>query len=430
MRRGRVAAGLVATSLAMVGTMSGEAATAGAATTNLVAVNRAGEVGLRRVDTETYNATRVDYNRDGRQDVLIGYHGMGAKLWLNRGARPYARVARKAWPRANGRGLHVDRHDCAWADVDHNRLPDAYCSTGRMIKNVVKTRRDNELWLQRRRGEFVEVGTRWGVGDQCGRGRDVEFLNVNGDRWPDLFLGNETQRIDPNDPCNDPRNRLPNEMGKVFVNVRGTHFRYAPGLWSFGAGIGVRCSEVLDFDRDGWDDLLACGEPRTPLRLYRNLRGHGFADVTAQHQLGDAVSDAVVVDFDRDGDKDVVTAAPAGWSLHRNTAGVFGPAETVGAPTVGEGWSVAVGDADGDGDNDVYGMVFQSFTENPDDLIWVNTGGGAFDPAPVPVPSAVGCADQVVALTQRVGQRAGFLALNGYGRFERGPVQYIQVFRR
>jgi hypothetical protein len=268
------------------------------------------------------------------------------------------------------------------------------------------------------------------VADVCGRGRDVTFLNVNGDRWPDLFLGNETQRIEPNDPCNAPGNKLPNEMGKVFLNVRGTHFRYVRDLWNFGAGIGVRCSQVLDFDHDGWDDLLACGEPRTPLHLYRNMRGHGFADVTAQQQLGTAVSDAVAVDFDRDGDKDVVTATPEGWTLHRNKAGVFGPGQPVGAVTVGEGWSVAVGDADGDGDNDVYGMVFQTFTENPDDLIWINTGGGVFDPVPVRVPSATGAADKVVALTPRVGRRVGFLALNGYGRFERGPVQFIQVVNR
>jgi len=407
-------------------------ATAGAATTDLVAVNRAREVGLRAVDTETYAATPVDYDRDGRQDVWVGYHGLGGKLWRNRAGRRYERVATSAWPRSNGRGLHVDRHDCTWADVDRNGLPDAYCSTGRMIPNFVKRKRDNELWLQRRRGQFVEVGTRWGVGDVCGRGRAVTFINVNGDRFPDLFLGNETPRDDPDDPCNAPGNRLPNEAGKVFVNVRGTHFRYAPRLWGFGPGVGVRCARVLDFDHDGQDDLLTCGEPRTPLRLFRNRSrsGRGFVEVTAQHQLGVSVSDAVAADMDRDGFKDVVTATPTGWDLHRNNAGVLGPAEPIGTVTVGEGWSVAVGDADGDGDSDVYGQVFGSMTDNPDDRIWINNGATVFDPSPVAVPSAPGSADTVVALTPRAGGRAGFLVLNGFGRFERGSVQFIQVFRR
>lgn len=429
MRRGMVAVGLAVPSLVLV-SMLGASTSAGAASTDLVAVDRADEVGLEQVDSETHGATTVDYNRDGRQDVLIGYHGKGAKLWRNGGNRPYERVARYAWPRSNGPGLHVDRHDCAWADVDRNGLPDAYCSTGRMIRHVVKTGRANELWLQTRRGRFRQVGAAWRVADVCGRGRDVTFINVNGDRWPDLFVGNQTPRNDPDDPCNAAGNDLPNEMGKVFVNVRGDHFRYVRDLWNFGAGVGVRCAEVLDFDGDGWDDLLACGEPRAPLRLYRNKRGHGFADVTARHQLGQVVSDAELVDLDRDGDKDVATATPEGWALHRNTAGVFTAAEPIGGVTVGEGWSVAVGDTDGDGDDDVYGMTWQSFHENPDDLIWVNTGGGVFDPAPVSVPSATGAADQVVTLTQIAGRRAGFLVMNGYGRFVHGGLQYIQVFRR
>lgn len=429
MRRGTVAAGLVASSVALVVPLT-VSATAGAATTNLVAVNRARDVGLHAAETETYAATPVDYNRDGRQDVWIGYHGFGGKLWRNQAGRRYERVATSAWPRSNGRRLHVDRHDCAWADVDRNGLPDAYCTTGRMVPNFVKRRRDNELWLQRRRGQFVEVGTRWGVGDLCGRGRAVTFIDANGDRLPDLFLGNETPRDDPDDPCNAAGNRLPNEASKVFINVRGTHFRYAPGLFGFGAGVGVRCARALDFDRDGWDDLLTCGEPRTPLRLFRNQGGRGFADVSAQHQLGASVSDAVVADLDRDGDKDVVTATPLGWDLHRNAAGVLGPAEPIGAVTVGEGWSVAVGDADADGDSDVYGMVFGSMTNNPDDLVWINNGPTGFDPAPVAVPTAAGSADTVVALTPRAGRRAGFVVLNGFGRFDHGPVQFIQVFRR
>jgi hypothetical protein len=396
----------------------------------LVAVDRGRLVGLRAVDTETYSASPVDYDRDGRQDVWIGYHGFGGKLWHNRGRRPYGRVARDAWPSSNGPGLHVDRHDCDWADVDGNGLPDAYCSTGRMIRHVVKTGRGNELWLQTRPGRFREVGGAWGVADVCGRGRDVAFLNVNGDRWPDLFLGNEAPRTDhPEDPCDSPDSNLPNELGKVYINVRGHDFRHVRRLWNFGGGIGIRCAEVLDFDRDGWDDLLTCGKPRSPLHLYRNRHGRGFADVTARQQLGTEVSDAVVVDWGRDGDKDVVTATPTGFALHLNEGGQFGPAVPVGSPAVGEGWSVAVADADGDSDLDVYGMVFGSFTTNPNDGIWINTGSG-FRSTPVAVPHAVGSADQVVALTKRAGHRAAFLAMNGYGRFERGPVQYIQLTRR
>jgi len=399
----------------------------------LVAVDRARRFGLQGRRLETYGAVAVDYNRDGLQDVWIGQHSDGARLMRNRGHRRYARVARSAWPTGMGRG-HIDRHDCDWADVDLNGLPDAYCSTGRMRVNVVKRGRDNELWLQTRPGRFREVGTAWGVGDVCGRGRDVEFLDVNGDRFPDLFLGNQTPRNDPADPCNAPGNTLPNEGSKIFLNRRGHRFRYAPHAGPFSPGDGDRCAVALDFDADGWQDLLACRSREQPLRLYRNVRGT-LVDVSGRHQLTDPVHDAVVADLDRDGDKDIVTASAAGFSYHPFAGGTFGPAVLLGTlPGGGAGGSVAVGDADGDGDQDVYGLGWRFHVGNPDDVLLVNR---ALVFTPLRVPPAGGSGDEVVALRPRAhGSRTSFLVTNGqvFGHdnatFRPGQTQLITLTRR
>jgi hypothetical protein len=429
MRRSALAAGLLVSSVvaAVVTTTATTATSAETAATTLVAVNRVAEVGLAGRRTETYSATPVEYNRNGVQDVLIGYHGLGGKLWHNKGGT-YTRVARSAWPGSYGRGLHVDRHDCAWADVDRNGLPDAYCSTGRMRRNVVKTGRDNELWLQVRRGEFREVGTRWGVGDRCGRGRQVAFLNANGDRWPDLFLGNDVPRRDPDDPCAESANRLPNMRGKVFINVRGNRFRYAKARWNFGPGIGTRCAVPFDFDHDGWQDLLACRGPSETPRLYRNRSGRGFADVTARFPFNEAVSDAVVVDLDGDGDRDLVASSDDGFGYYPAEGDRFLGRVLIGTLTAGQGGSVAVGDADADGDMDVYGLAWSGVRGNPDDQIWINGAGATF--SPIPVPPAGGAGDDVVALDPRGTGRAAFLVLNGYGAVTHGRIQYIQVVRR
>jgi hypothetical protein len=137
-----------------------------------VAVDRAGRAGLRAAEATTWSAAPVDYNRDGAEDVLINFHiGKVTRLMRNGGAGHFRRTARNAWPALNSDRRPIDRHNCAWADVDRNGRPDAYCSTGRTSINYVKHERDNELWLQNRQGRFREVGTRWGVGDVCGRGR-------------------------------------------------------------------------------------------------------------------------------------------------------------------------------------------------------------------------------------------------------------------
>ncbi|HLK95350.1 MAG TPA: VCBS repeat-containing protein [Nocardioidaceae bacterium] len=145
-------------------------------------MDRAEHAGLA-LTRETWGAIVVDFNRDGAQDVLISRHGRGAKLWKNNGRGRYQRAAVEAWPRCAASGKPVDRHGCAWADVDRNGLPDASCSTGRFRANFVKTGRDSELWLQRRPGRFRDVGTRWHVGNACGRGRHVVFLHANRDRY-------------------------------------------------------------------------------------------------------------------------------------------------------------------------------------------------------------------------------------------------------
>lgn len=195
----RVVVMVIVSALALAAVGSAQAAT-------VTLVDGASPAGLQEVN-KSWAARTVDYDRDGDEDVWIGYHQWTGKLWRNNGNGTYTRVAASAWPRQNSEGMIPDRHDCAWADVDLNGLADSYCSAGRNLDNRVKYGMDNELWLQGPVGQFTEVGTAWGVGDLCGRGRSVAFLDANGDPYPDLYLANETPR-NVTDPCDNPANGL------------------------------------------------------------------------------------------------------------------------------------------------------------------------------------------------------------------------------
>ena len=384
------------------------------------AVDVAEQAGLPTTATRTWSAAPVDFDGDGAQDVLIGHHFRGARLWQNQGDETYARVAKYAWP-----AEVPDRHNCAWADVDLNGSPDAYCAAGRGLLNYVKDdRRDNELWLQSSAGwQFSEVGTRWQVGDPCGRGRSVAFLYANGDRYPDLFVGNEVPRVVDRDRC-DTSQRLPNEESKLFLNQQGRGFRYAPRFWDYGSGPGSRCAVVLDFNGDGWDDLFTCPRSGTP-QLFANRGGRGLLDVTHRHRFDSAVTDADVFDLPRTPGPDLVTSSAEGFGYHLNRSGRFGARKVIAAVSRGEGQSVAAGDADGDGDVDVYGMVGAGAAGNPDDWIFLNDDHLSF--TRVRVPSAAGAADDVVALDRSGTGRAEFLVLNGYNLDRIGPVQLIRL---
>jgi hypothetical protein len=413
--------------------VTGTATTQAAPGSPMVAVDVAASAGLRDAHTRTWSAAPGDFNGDGAQDVLINYHGyangeriVGAKLWRNRGSGRYRRVAAYMFPSVNARGRFIDRHNCDWADVDRNGRADLYCSAGRTESNVVKHARDNELWLQSRSGRFREVGTAWRAGDVCGRGRVVTFLHANRDRYPDLFVGNDVPRRVP-DECNySPR--LPSEDSKLFLNVGGNRFRRALDYWNYGGGQGARCAEVLDFNGDGWQDLFTCGaKGRTP-RLYANRSGHRFVDVTPTSLLRWPLTNAVVTDLDGDHDPDLVTSAWARFGYHLNNNGQFGPLTLIApAEGPGRGWSVAAGDADGNGEVDVYGMVERGLYHNPDDWIWLNHHMRF---SPIPVPHAGGAADDVIALRPRSNGRTAFLVLNGRKRFRSGPVQLIRAIHR
>jgi hypothetical protein len=265
------------------------------------------------------------------------------------------------------------------------------------------------------------------VGDVCGRGRFVTTLDANRDGWADIFLGNETGR-NVLDACDDPAHGYPNEEAKLFLNNRGTGFTYAPQMIRFGAGPGQRCAETLDYDGDGWDDLLACRlKGQAPL-LYHNNGGTTFSLVSSSASgLTAAAADEDVADLNRDGRPDLVSANKTyfAYQLNRGSTGPrFATPVRIRSITSGEGRSVAIGDADGDGDLDVYAMTGNgSKAGNPNDALLVNNGSLGFTTL-VP-PAAAGEADEVIAVRPS-GQSAQFLSLNGGGKAG-GPIQLMRA---
>ncbi len=366
--------------------------------------------GVRTPDL-TYSGKGLDVDRDGDEDLFISNHTRGGSLWRNTGQGRFTQTATYAWPRLNKEHKLIDRHNCAWADVDRNGRLDAYCSTGRTIQNYVKLGRGNELWIQHLDGTFVNRAAFWHVTDVCGRGRAVRFVNANGDQYPDLVLANARPRA-VQDPC-DTSPTLPNEKSKLWINEGGRSFHYAPAKLPLEAGMGDRCIVPVDYNMDGWQDLYLCQQSdETPL-LFENRQGQAYVNVTAHHQLTGTVNDAAVADLDGDGDLDLVTATLRAFQYQLNDAGVFGGPVQIGAvPSGGDGWAVDVGDIDGDGDSDVYGMIGDmDLLTNPDDVVFLRDG---LSFTSMPVPRAGGLADDVAMIHPWRSGQLGILVMNGY----------------
>lgn len=387
--------------LVLVAVPGGMPGTARAAVPTLVDI--AASVGLAETN-ESYHAAPADFDRDGDTDLLIGYHDQGAKLWRNDGGS-FTRISPAAWP------TRVDRHDCAWGDANHDGRLDAHCTVGRTGANNVKdSSHDNELWLQQADGTFVDQGTEWGIGDPYGRGRATTFLDANGDAYPDLFVGNELPRsTDPDGGANGEN--------KLFLNNDGLGFVPAPtfGLHQF---VGADCALVLDVDRDGWQDLYVCGKQQSV--LYRNLAGAGFEEITATAGVATAKSrDAALGDLNGDGASDLVAVTTSAIRYQLRSGNGFAPPVTVLAAT--DGLEAAVGDADDDGDLDIFVLRGTDATNSADALLLNN----ALSFSRVDGPATGGVADAAAALDVDADGRWEFLALNGHE--VRGPVQLFRL---
>jgi hypothetical protein len=383
-------------------------------------VDRARAAGIARSE-RSWSTSTVDFNGDGRTGILNVFHQFDdSYLYRAKPNNTYSLAFK--WPRVNRQGGIPDRHDCQWADVDGNGRPDAFCSAGRNLSNRVKIAKyDNELWLQLKPGQFTERGTEWGVGDPCGRGRRVAWLDVNRDRWPDLFVGTQAERSDPTDECNNPANGYLPETPKVFLNNAGRGLWYSPAWSKFKPNAGAQCALPLDYNRDGRVDLLACTGRGASAFLYRNT-GSGFVEVSNTIPIG-KVTDAATGDLDNDGINDLVLSDANGVTYRRGLANGLGPSVRIWtAPTNADGRAVAIGDIQGDGLQDIYVVTDSiSSSTNPDDSLLVNNGRFSF--TPVRVPSATGMGDAVATVVSK-GGRDQFVVVNGRDKAI-GPVQLI-----
>ncbi|MFN7961210.1 MAG: CRTAC1 family protein [Thermoanaerobaculia bacterium] len=143
----------------------------------------------------------------------------------------------------------------------------------------------------------------------------------------------------------------------------------------------------LDYDRDGWADLLlvpggrlpgAPGAPIPALALYRNLGNGHFRDVTAEAGLGAVSAYGMGVfpaDYDNDGDPDFLFTTLAGNRLFENEGGHFQEVTERAGLAGGEAWTTAAVffDADNDGWLDLYVGSYVAWS--PEQDIWCTHDG-------------------------------------------------------
>jgi hypothetical protein len=306
----------------------------------------------------------------------------------------------------------VDRHQCAAADVDRNGRIDLYCVVGASYGTTIKA---NELWMQQATGGFVNKAAQYGVLDRYGRGRTATFLDVNDDGWQDLYVVNYYPRPDV----------LPTK-NRLYMNQGGTSFRSAPeyGLDQQVGGVAAipGCVQAVDYDGDGDEDILDCA--RRGLRLYRYNRATAhFTNVAPSLGIGSAVADAEIADIDADGILDIVTVARTSLMVRYGTGnGTFTAVRF--SRSLSAGRDAAVGHSNWDLRLDIYVMQGQRSptAPNPPDLMLMSAATGWVS---VSMPqTTAGCGSSVAVGDLDANGLDDYLVSNG-ARGVAGPTMLI-----
>jgi len=251
-------------------------------------------------DGANLGITFVDYDHDGDLDLFItrtlrnapspaagqpiglpsGLEFPGNVMWRNNGNSTFTDVTMAA-------GLSADP-SVSSVGSDYNN--------DRAIDLVVTDIKGPSIFANPREGKFSTPDVGLSLFSRLPMG--IAVLDFNHDSWMDLAF---TNGVTPNGVT----------ALALWRNDQGKHFEKVPlpeTNWVRAFGVAA-----IDYDNDGWVDLVAVGETKDgkgEIRLFRNLGPDGFKDVTAETGL-DKIQlkepRAIIAgDYDNDGAVDLL----------------------------------------------------------------------------------------------------------------------------
>jgi hypothetical protein len=324
--------------------------------------------GVSLADRICVAASFADTDNDGDPDLFVTTVRMGNVLFENMGGGRFRDISKAA-------GVNYSGHSSgsAFADVNHDGLLDffvcnvgVYTSDARGLGNYFRALPDafsghtkperaerSLLYLNQGGNKFREVSAAMGLND-LGWAGDAAFGDVNGDRYPDLYVlnmqGDDTLYI--------------NRHGNGFEQQTAQFFPKTP--WG---SMGIK---FFDFDQDGLTDLYVTD-------MHSDMTG-------LQTKLSKTTA---TLAFESVKSEQWCTAENTPEYLNNPANNIFGNAfyrqtspgkfseisDQIGAETFWP-WGISVGDVNADGYPDVYvtaGMGY-GFRYGPDSLLLNDRG--------------------------------------------------------
>jgi hypothetical protein len=271
------------------------------------------KAGLDAVEMFGMGVAVGDFDNDGYEDLFVTAYGQ-SHLFHNNGNGTFTDVTQKA----GLGGVQEFSTGAAWVDYDKDgRLDlivanyvqwspetDLYCTLDGKSKSYCTPESYKgtavRLWHNRGDGTFEDATKKAGLGDPTSKTLGIAELDYDGDGWPDLLLSNDTQ---PNKLYRNNGNGTFTEKA-VLAGVAFSEDGVAR------AGMGV---DTADYDRSGHPSLLITNFANQMLSLYHNEGSGLFVDEAPQSEIGRTSLltlgfGCFFFDYDLDGWPDVLVA--------------------------------------------------------------------------------------------------------------------------
>jgi hypothetical protein len=244
-------------------------------------------------------ASWADYDNDGWLDLFICCEQQPNRLYHNERNGTFRDVAAAA-------GLAGSPpfacKGSAWIDYDNDDYPDLF------LNHLSPD--GGHLYRNSRDGRFERVSQSTGI-DGPVAGFSCWAWDYDNDGWLDLFATCYDRTVaDVVKGLQGEPHRL--QSNRLYRNADGKRFENVTREAGLDVVFATMGSNFGDFDNDGFLDMyLGTGDPNlatlVPNRMFKNVSGQRFAEVTASSGTGNLQKGHGVAcgDWDRDGDVDV-----------------------------------------------------------------------------------------------------------------------------
>jgi hypothetical protein len=311
---------------------------------------RQGALGTKAHDSE--HVLSADFNRDGFPDLIfVAEEDHAHQLFLGGAGGVFTDASDRLPSMSEGNGLAV-------GDVNGDGLPDIVIGNSAEERpGKPRASAQDFLWLNNpeKPGTFIDV-TATHLPRDADDAQDIALADIDGDGDLDMVVANE-----------GPPNRL-------LLNDGKGHFREAPKALQLLVPMETREVHVFDVDGDGRKDIVFLNltsnnkawDKDPQARLLMNKGKAKFRDETAKRLPANRFSSwgGMPIDFNGDGTMDLIVGAidvpgfkPLQLRAYANNGkGYFSDvtAAVVPAASVGRSWSMAKGDVNGDGKEDLF----------------------------------------------------------------------------